>query len=435
VKQGSELRLVLRLMLGMAAAWAVGGCEDGDTGPRANLESDGGGPPLAPDSDGGAAPTVPAEGAVAPAADALYLVPGVVEQGESGQTYLNLAKRLDPTTAIDPKSGREVQGWNYPVAYAGSVFIADSTAPTLTKYSATPDGQLQAVQTLSFAGVGFTEAPRSDLLYFVSPEKAYLFDATGLRAVVWNPTTMTLTGKEFTFPMVARPGLKASVRSDPYQAMARGSDLFLPVGWYDQDWKDRFVQALLIVDTNKDEVRGFIEDERCGDGFSAMKSATDDIYVFPSAGGGLQFHVNAMPPRPSCVLRVRAGEYTFDASYKLDLSALVGNVAAQGGIPDPKRTGFLFASYDPTLAVGDAKNLWRVHFYDFATSSVQPVQGDSAPWSGAMRYYEFEGRVLSARWLWNKSFEATTVVELPGGPVVNKLFSFAAAGTTLTKIR
>jgi len=433
---------VTRWGLVLAVASALLGTACGDDGSDESGASRDGSVPLldaGPDmdavigSDGGVAPQ--GDGSVRPTADSLYLVPAVIEQGESGQTYLNLSKTFDTTTVIDPKRGREVQGWNYPLTFEGSVFVADSSAPTLTKHSVAADGTLKAEQTVSFAGVGVTESPSSDVLYFVSSEKAYMFDTASLRAIVWNPKTMTLTGKQFTFPTLARPGLKTSVRSDPYQAVRRGNDLFLPVGWYDQNYKDRFVQALLIIDTTTDEVRGFIEDERCGDGFSTIKSATDDIYVFPSAGGGLQFFVNAETPRPSCVLRVRAGEYTFDPAFKLDLSALVGNAAAQGALPDKTRRGFFFGSYDKSLAVGDAKNFWRLHYYDLTTNALQPVQGDATAWSGAMRYYQLGDRTVAARWTWNKSFEATTYVELPGGPTVTKLFSIAAAGTTISQVR
>jgi hypothetical protein len=62
------------------------------------------------------------------------------------------------------------------------------------------------------------------------------------------------------------------------------------------------------------------------------------------------------------VLRVRAGETSFDREFSLDLSALGTGSAASGATPDGQ-SGFYFASVDPVLwdaLDSDLAPFWRL---------------------------------------------------------------------------
>jgi hypothetical protein len=52
--------------------------------------------------------------------------------------------------------------------------------------------------------------------------------------------------------------------------------------------------------------------------------------------------------QPTCVLRVRAGESSFDRDYELNLSGLGSGSAANGAIPDGD-SGFFFFTVDQAL--------------------------------------------------------------------------------------
>ena len=54
------------------------------------------------------------------------------------------------------------------------------------------------------------------LVHLVSNEKAYVFDVAGLRAIIWNPSDMSLTGEEIDLSDVGYEGHEPSIYTDPF---------------------------------------------------------------------------------------------------------------------------------------------------------------------------------------------------------------------------
>ncbi|WP_437316488.1 hypothetical protein [Sorangium sp. So ce385] len=367
----------------------------------------------------------------------LYLIATEVSAGDHFQVYLVLSPTFDASTAIDATRGLELQGRPIPIVHNGAVYVSDRTAPTVTRYLVTEDGQLAPDRTVSFASVGVQGIDGANM-HIVSDEKAYLFDPASLRILVWNPTEMKLTGAEIDLTEVSREGYTAVAWLEPFNVASRGDRLFIPVSWYDQDGNIAFGAALLTIDTSSDTVVAFSKDDRCGEAYMSVEAPSGDIYFFASAESSAQHHYGDGARRPSCVARVRAGADTFDPDDEvLDLSALVSGRAAQGAISDGA-TGFFFAAADEARWEEREQNgwsFWRIWHYDFETKEAREV--DSLPWwAGSTYHYEIDGQKYLPFW------EATpddgwktTVFKMSGTDNPAPLFSFAASYRAIARLK
>jgi hypothetical protein len=131
---------------------------------------------------------------------------------------------------------------------------------------------------------------------------------------------MALTGKQIDLATISRDGWTANLVFEFSGPRRRGANLLIPLGWQDQDGNARYASGLLTIDTGTDEVVSIDDDERCGETYASVEAPGGDIYFFPPDWSSTQ-HYFAEMHQPTCVLRVRAKETTFDKTYELDLSA------------------------------------------------------------------------------------------------------------------
>jgi hypothetical protein len=375
-------------------------------------------PPDAPD-----APSTP-----------LYLVAPAFFNGDDVETYLITTSTFDASTTFDPTSGARVLGEVVPIVHNGKVFASDDRAPVIGRYDVGPDDQLVKGAELSFAGVGMTEVV-SWFIYIVDDTKGYVFDPAGRRIVVWNPSTMTLTGTQIDLSVLDREGWTPRLALEIFSPWRRGSELLIPTAWTGQDEERRFANGLLILDVETDTVVSTAEDERCGESYMTVEDASGDRYFFPSAFSSPQ-HFFADQRGPTCVLRLRAGESAFDPDYQLDLSALGSGSAAVGGVPDGAG-GFFFAAADDALWNEPENNggeYWRIWHYDFATEASRPV--DTLPvWAGDPYYVNVGGRVYLPQWRSSGDEERTTLYAVDGAADPTQSFSFAASWAGFGQLR
>lgn len=374
------------------------------------------------------------EGPSAPSGGPLYLVAPAFFNADDAETHLITTSSFDGSTSFDPSAGATVIGEVVPLVHAGAVFATDGRAPIISRYDLDANDQLVKTAEVSFAGVGVTEVT-SWFIYIVDDTKGYVFDPAGRRIIVWNPSSMTLTGTQIDLSVLNREGWTPRLALEVFSPWRRGAELLIPTAWEGQDEERRFATGLLVLDVERDAVVTSAEDERCGEGYMTVAAPNGDRYFFPSAFSSPQ-HFFADGRGPSCVLRVLAGQSTFDPDYQLDLSALGSGSAAVGAVPDGVG-GFFFGSVDDTLWADRENNggeFWRIWHYDFATAESRPM--DTLPvWAGDPYYVVVDGRVYMPQWRQTDDEQRTTLFEVDGADAPASLFSFEASWAGFGRIR
>jgi hypothetical protein len=393
--------------------------------------ADGGtaGDPSASNGGGGSAAGA---GGGASGEEPLYLVVTQIDAGsDMRQSYLNLTPSLDGSTTLDATSGVE-KGYTLPVVFGGAVLVPDPLGPTLTRYTVSESGTLVAGARLSFADLGVTFVS-GESIHVVSAQKAYLFDTTGLRAIVFDPTEMVRTGAQIDLAPLAREGFRPFTFLEDFNKKVRGSRLFAPVTWFDDEFASRYGAAVMVIDTDNDTLVSVLEDTRCGDAWVSVAMPAGELYFFPNAANVEEHVLTAETPGPSCALRINPGEEVFDPSFTLNLGELAG-APAQGAAPDGSN-GFFFAVVDAARYADRENNdytFWTMWHYDGAAATAAPVP-DFPFWTGAIRYYEIDGRVILPQF---ESLPAwrTTFLELAPDPEAPP-FAVDASWTTVARVR
>jgi hypothetical protein len=306
----------------------------------------------------------------------------------------------------------------------------------LLRFDVDDSDQLVQSAVLSFAGVGMTSLIGTHV-YIVSDTKGYVFDPAGPRLIAWDPSAMTLTGTQIDLSATSRPGWvpNLSLGTLNQGAVRRGAELLIPLSWQDQDGNSRFASGVLVIDSDTDSVVSVDEDERCGEAYTNVAAPNGDVYFFPPAWSATAHYFIDMH-QPTCVLRVRAGETSFDRDFSLDLSALGTGSAASGATPDGQ-SGFYFASVDPVLwdaLDSDLAPFWRLWHYDFATEASRELT-TLPEWTGHAHYANLGGEYVFVYWEETATGNRTTFYRAEGGDEPTRLFSYDASFYSYVKLR
>jgi hypothetical protein len=356
----------------------------------------------------------------------LYLIATSFEAGDQRETYFVTTDRFDEGTVIDPTDGPKVLDGVVPLIFGGALFVTDAGRPVIMRYDIGAGDRLEKTQELSFMSAGVTET-FSWHVWIQSDTKAYLFDQASSQIVLWNPKTMELLGKTIDLSAGDREGFVQNLVLELAGPVPRGDELIIPLGWVDQDGNSRHASGALILDTKNDEVVALAEDDRCGESYATVTAPDGDIYFFPPDWSALP-HYFADMHRPTCVLRMRAGENTFVEDESLDLSALGTGSAAAGAVPDLEN-GFFFTAVDEELwADGDGEGgeIWRFYHHDFATEESRVIE--SLPlWSTNGYYVKVDGKHYIPREEETDDGLHTTMYEVDGDSDPAPLFGFDAS--------
>jgi hypothetical protein len=332
-------------------------------------------------------------------------------------SYLALLDSLDGT--IDPAEAREFAGGRaFLQVYNGWIFVGDATTPTVTRFSVGADGSLAEDGTVSFANYGLQSGSIDAWAQtFISPTKAYLFDYASAVHVVWNPTTMEITGEIPADPRFTREGFP-DLETSP--AAVRGNRMYRSIFWGDYDTAEYSQEQLLAVyDLDTDRLIDVVAETRCPNpGNRTFVGEDGTIYfsnwIWPVAG-------TLMHGRASnCVLRIPAGSDRFDPSWSLDYRALSGGHeggmftylgAGQGlvAIFDETRTTF-DQTTDPWAYAGtSAWSIWNV---DVQNRTGAPISGIPLS-AGAYTPILVDDRAFVT--LPNSDWSETQLYEIEGG--------------------
>jgi hypothetical protein len=335
-------------------------------------------------------------------------------------SYFHVAPSLEEGTTVDAARALEVPGAAklYAAYDLGWFAFGEAETPNISRYTLDKQGALEKGATISLQQYGVKGL--WDTLYFVSPTKAYYPDRDGAQLIVWNPTTMEVTG-QIALPQTARDGYLALYG---YTAIERDDKLLITVGWFDWNDTDSVLPAtgLIVLDTDKDEVVRFDEDTRCGGVTQAITTASGDTMLVSSALAAAAHRLGRLTTAP-CALRIRKGADAIDSDYLVSLAELTGG--ALSGEPVAGTGDALFMRvFDESLASADEPMLtweltgqpaWRWVRWDIAQDRVEPV-GSLSPSTSDVLWFRVDGKVYGTET--TADYTETTLIELTaeGGP-------------------
>lgn len=264
-----------------------------------------------------------AEPAPTPDKDAIYAFTTQVFGVEASdtQSYVILTKNLDRAPSLDD-AVIEVSGRALGTGpdEGGVLYLATDSAPSVTRYELSPEGTLEKGPAVSFLGQGVASfAEYSGQFQFVSDEKAYWFDPSAAKIIVFDPTQMTVRGS------IALDGLAFEGEGLSFSAAPRkqGNKIYSFASWrtgpVPVTVPDR--AAVIVLDTETDTAKVAF-DTRCGYVRDGVLADDGYLYLATEALGTAVNYLNAAYASTPCLLRFDTDTEEFDASFKVDLETL-----------------------------------------------------------------------------------------------------------------
>ncbi len=371
-----------------------------------------------------------------PGEGAVYAVPTEVYGADfaTSTSYVPLVPSLD-VARIELEDAREVDGRASIASIGDWLYVASSSAPVVERFEVQADGSLKDAGRLNFANYGVPEFFAIDDwgAVFVNATKAYIFNGSDGSHVVWNPTTMKITG-EIPGPDVVVEGYNLES-----VAVVRGNRMYriFTVLNYDT-WE--FLpepQYLAVYDVETDELLDLVEDARCPQLYSRP---------FVDEGGDIYFSGWVWTPGltltsdypASCALRVKSGEDTFDQDWQLNFAADVTGGREAGimrYLGDGK--GLLDVFYDERVTIDaetDSQELvntpnWRLWQIDLESKTGAPLEGLDFK-AGGYQDVAVDGRTFLM--VPNEDYSETTGLEVVDGEAVEV---FEVKGSSYNMVR
>jgi len=291
-------------------------------------------------TDGGASGEAGAGGAEAkpaPQGDAVYALTTQII-AEQSQSYVLLTNTLDGDTRLKIEDGVvEIAGRALGTGPEGSgtLFVANDSSAEVSRYELTDSGALKATGSVSFLGKGVTSfGEYGGQMQYVSPEKAYWFDGPTAQVVIWNPTTMEISGE------IALSGLAGAKLTMSFSAAPiwRGDKLYTFVAW--RQGVSVVPRAAVVVIDSTTDTATIAEDTRCGYVRDGVLANDGQIYVATEAFGAAAQFLDIRNPKP-CLLRFNPASDTFDAEFEVELSSLFQGQSAGTLVVGPNNQAFI----------------------------------------------------------------------------------------------
>jgi hypothetical protein len=342
-----------------------------------------------------------------------YLVGTRVFDDTTTTSYFHLLPGLDATVSVDPALALEVPGSAtlYSAFDLGWFAIGSGEEPTITRYALDDTSTLAEGQPMSLLAQGVADL--WDTLYFASATKAYYPDREGGQLIVWNPSTMEITGS-VPLPETLRDGYLALYG---YLPIWRGTELLISVGWFDWDVTDSVLPetGLLVLDTTTDQVVRFDSDARCGGVTHPITLPSGDTYLVSSALAGAAHRLGRLPTEP-CVLKIPTGSSAIDPEYTQPLEALTGSTLV--GEPIPAGDVIFLRAFDDSLATVKGpmatweltgQTAWRWLRWNPASNEVAALES-TPPSTADVTWFRVDDRVYGSET--TADYSETTLIEL-----------------------
>ncbi|WP_394826864.1 hypothetical protein [Pendulispora albinea] len=303
----------------------------------------------------------------------LYSI-GTVIQGPSARTlYIQSVTSLDQYVSTGPAT--EISGNSRHMAYGGFTYVGYAEKPEIGKFEPNSEGKLvkSSQPNVNFGRYGLKSIPFGNA--FISATKAYLFAEAQYKVIVWNPTTMEITG-EIDLSQVKKEGFDAEL----WVATVKGDKVYVPLRYVDYKntnlYKIGRDANMLVLDASQNSVVRVMHDERCA--AAGQPAILDDGTIYVLADGRSYLaQVEAMltqqPVPKTCILRVKPGETSFDPNYMVEIPSLTGgrNAASQ------------------FFHVGNGVGYAKVHYPDQMARGAD-LKGSAIWKQKAFKYWRFE---------------------------------------------
>jgi hypothetical protein len=263
----------------------------------------------------------------------LYVVSHSVFTQDGSTSYLTVVDSLGLGPAIDLARSLELGGGARAYGPEGTdiVYVTSSEDGTMTEVAFGRDGSPRLGRTVSFASLGVSVTTGGNVHHFVSPSKAYFVSQATLEAVVWNPAAMEIIT---TIPL----GLQAhAVSADAGfyfypRPILVGDRLVLIANQTDGDDIDG-PAVLAVLDLTTDRVLSITAETRCQAMLqSAVDTRGDRYFAASKLSAAKHFLLPDRAPAP-CMLRMRAGDTSFDAAWSRTLATELGTGLWTGVTP------------------------------------------------------------------------------------------------------
>lgn len=316
-------------------------------------------------------------------AGALYAVPTQVYSADfsTSTSYFPLISSLDDIESVSLDDAREVDKRGSLARVGDWVFIASTGGDSIMRrFTVSDSGQLVEDGQLSFANYGisyFSLDPWGNTM--INDTTAYMATGTDGGFVVWNPSTMQITG-QIAGPDIVRDGY--TLENSP--PIARGNRMYVVYTYVNKAAAEYLAKPMYLAayDTTTNEIVSLTTEERCPQLYSRpFMDENEDIYFSGwtwTAGAAV---VSDYPS--SCALRVKKGEDTFDQSWILNFGEeLTGGreAALMSYLGNGKALVDVFYHEEanvPATATGREAALmpfWRLWEFDLNAKTGGPVE-------------------------------------------------------------
>ena len=413
-------------------AAAAGYAEDRDT--TSVGAAAGSGEPSAPASN-----IETATGQVRPPATPLFAVPTEIYGADfsSSSSYVPIVPSLD-VGRLELDRAREVPGRASVAAIGQWLFVASSTSPVVERFEVEADGSLREAGRLSFLNYGVPDFFAIDPwgAVFINAEKAYIFNGSDGSHVVWNPSTLEITGE-----IAAPAGISRMGYDFESVAAVRGNRLYRIFTLLNYDTWDFLAapQYLAVYDLDTDTLISTVEESRCPQLYSRpFVDERGDIYFSGWVWTPALTLTSGYPK--SCALRVLAGQDSFDPGWQLNFGADVTG-GREAGILRYLGSGQALldvfhnervtvdAATDPE-ALANTPN-WRLWSVDLATKAGAPVEGLDFKAGG---YQDVTVGARTFLMVPNEDYSETTAFEVQGGQAARG-FSIQGSAYHMVQLR
>lgn len=342
-----------------------------------------------------------------------YIVGGVVITDAGRTTYVRHAPALTGHLKLD--QGIETPGNAVYLVEGRFVYIGQSESPTWIKYELTPNGQFEERGRLSLQSFGMTSIDFGNAM--VDSSTAVSISSDALKAIVWNPTTMAITGT-IDLAHMKQEGFDL----ENWSVVVNNGKVYVPGRWVNWD-KAEVLQKVMttVLDPKTLKVDAIAQDDRCASGGEIIFDQAGNGYVM---GDGRTYswqmfaHAKQTPVPRNCILKIPAGATDFDPNYikyVADLTGGLESISEMQGVGVNNAVGFAKLFYPDKLPAGvkpidfkfwneNAHKLWRFNLGDNPTA--QEITGSEFSAIG------FSGKASEGSYLIGESFDkgATSTV-------------------------
>lgn len=360
-----------------------------------------------------------------------YVLNTLVFDDQGTTSYVSLLDSLGPQT-IDNARAREFAGAADVWVHEGALFVTNAEASTITKFSVEA-GALVEQGVVSFASYGLASFGFW-LNKFVSADKAYFLNGT-LEYIVWNPTSMTITGSLPLPEAEPRGSFQLFTAYSDRASVLRDGLLYQPFYWTDESY---FLfdpaSRIVVTDVATDSVVSVIEAPCPGLDYAtvdAVGNAHFSAWVYAAGGAAV------LDQPTTCVFELPArGEprVAFDLPSKTEgrqggVMRSIGNGRALLSVLHDERFPATDAPSAPDLTFADN---WRFWSYELASGTATPIE--TIEWNAGAQYsFDIDEKIYAL--VAAADYSATTVYDLGDGQSLTPAFDTPGWATRLFKVR